>query len=142
MKKTLAIILIILFVLMIIGETSQAGKTHAQAGDIGGAVVDIVFMVLLFAGLFYSARWSIKLSGHTYKVGRQTTAALLFWYSAFATLIGLMMPVFERNRSGLIFGGIMVVIWFSAAYACWRWQKRLRVAERAQQSTVPQSEPA
>ena len=49
MKKTLAVVLIILFTLMIIGETSQAGKTHAQAGDIGGAVVDIVFMVLLFA---------------------------------------------------------------------------------------------
>jgi hypothetical protein len=88
--------------------------------------------VLLFAGLFYSTRWSIKLSGHTYKVGRQTTAALLFWYSAFATFIGLMMPVYERNKSGLIFGGVMVVIWFSAAYACNRWQKRLRVAERAQ----------
>src|SRR6267378_8511503 len=115
MKKTLAVVLIILFTLMIIGETSQAGKSHVQAGDIGGAVVDIVFILLLFAGLYYSARWSVKLSGHTYKVGRQTTAALLFWYSAFATFIGLMTPVFQRNKSSLIFGGVMVAIWFSAA---------------------------
>jgi hypothetical protein len=134
MKKTLAIILIILFVLMIIGETSQAGKNHAQAGDFSGAVVDIVFMLLLFAGLFFSARWLMKLSGHTYKVGRQATAALLFWYSAFATFIGLMMPVFERNTFGLISGGVMVTIWLTAAYACKRWQRRLRVAERAQES--------
>lgn len=69
MKKTFSVVLVILFTLMIIGETSQAGKTHARAGDIGGAVVDIVFMVLVFAGLIYSARWRIKLSGHTYKVG-------------------------------------------------------------------------
>ncbi len=40
MKRTLAIVLIILFTLMISGKTSQAGKTHAQAGDIGGAVIE------------------------------------------------------------------------------------------------------
>jgi hypothetical protein len=142
MKKTLAIILIVLFTLMIMGRSNQVGKTpHLQQGDVAGFIGEIVGYVLLYVGLYYSTKWLMKLSGHTYKVGRQTWAALLFWYSILAIFIGLMMPVYERNLSGLIFGGVMVVIWSLSAYACRRWQQRLRTAERAQ-VTVPQSQPA
>jgi hypothetical protein len=45
--------------------------------------------------------------------------------------IGLMMPVYERNVFGLIFGGVMVAIWSLSAYACRRWQQRLRAAEQS-----------
>jgi hypothetical protein len=142
MKKTLAIILIVFFVLMIIGASSQTGKNHHQPGDVAGALGELVGMLLLFAGLYYSAKWLMKLSGHTYKVGRQTWAALLFWYSVFAAFIGLIISVYERNTFGFPYGAVMLVIWSGAAYACKRWQRRLRTAELAQHSAVPQGEPA
>jgi hypothetical protein len=140
MKKTLAIILVVLFTLTIMGRSNQVGKTpHLQQGDVAGFLGEIIGYLLLFVGLYYSARWLMKLYGHTYKVGRQTTAALLFWYSALAALIGLMMPLYERNRFGLTFGGIMLVAWSGIAYVCKRWQRRLRTAERAQHTV---SQPA
>jgi hypothetical protein len=140
MKKTLAIILIAVFVLMIISAASQTSKTHHQPGDVAGALGELVGTLLLFVGLFYSAKWLMKLSGHTYKVGRQTWAALLFWYSVFAAFTGLIMPVYERNTFGFTYGAVMIVIWSGAAYACKRWQRRLRTAELAQHGAVPQGE--
>ena len=77
-----------------------------------------------------SARWRMKLSGHSYKVGRQTVATLLFWYAVFAVFVGLMMPLMERNTFGLTFGAAMIAIWSGIAYACKRWQQRLRTIER------------
>ena len=136
MRKTLATILIILLTFMIIAVTSQAGKAPRRQGDVAGAIGELVGMLLWFVGLFYSIRWNIKLHGHTYKLGRQTWAALLFWYSVFAAFIGLMMPLVERSKFGLTLGGFMLVLWVGVAYACRRWQQRLRLAEQAQQSTV------
>jgi hypothetical protein len=141
-KKTLATILITLFTLAIIVVTSQAGKVPQRQGDVAGAIGELVGMLLWFVGLFYSIRWNIKLHGHTYKLGRQTWAALLFWYSVLAAFIGLDMIAFEHNSFGLTPGSIMLVLWSGMAYICRRWQKRLLGAERAQQSTVPQSQPA
>jgi len=130
MKKTLAIFLIVLFTLMIVGE-SQVGKTsHLQQGDMAGLLGRVIAFLLPFVGLYYSTKWLLKCSGHSHKLGRQTWATLLFWYSILAALIGLMMPVFERNLSGLILGGAMVAIWSLSAYACKRWQKRLRASEQ------------
>src|SRR6266853_2481316 len=98
MKKTIAIALIVLFALMIIGASNQAGRTPPlQQGDLAGFLGEIVGYLSLFVGLYYSTKWLMKLSGHTYKVGRQTWAALLFWYSVFAAFIGLMMPIYARN---------------------------------------------
>ncbi len=54
----------------------------------------------------------------------------------------LDMIAFEHNSFGLTPGSIMLVLWSGMAYICRRWQKRLLGAERAQQSTVPQSQPA
>ena len=142
MKKTLATLLIVLFTFMIIAVSSQAAKTPPRQGDVAGAIGELIGMMVWFAGLFFSTRWNLKLYGHTYKLGRQTWAALLFWYSVFAAFIGLMMPLEERNKFGLTFGGFMLVLWVGVAYSCRRWQKRLLGAEQAQQSAVPQSLPA
>jgi hypothetical protein len=141
-KKTFATILIILFTFMIIAVSSQAGKAPPRQGDVAGAIGELIGMMLWFVGLFYSTRWNLKLYGHTYKLGRQTWAALLFWYSVFAAFIGLMMPLVERNKFGLTFGGFMLVLWVGVAYVCRRWQKRLLGAERVQHSAAPQSAPA
>jgi hypothetical protein len=141
LKKTLATILIILFTFMIIAVTSQAGKAPRRQGDVAGAIGELVGMLLWFVGLFYSIRWNIKLHSHTCKLGRQTWAALLFWYSVLAAFIGLFAIVFEHNSFGLTWGSIMLVLWSGIAYVCRRWQNRLLGAERAQ-VTVPQSQPA
>ncbi|MGH9747636.1 MAG: hypothetical protein ACRD59_16190 [Candidatus Acidiferrales bacterium] len=131
MKKLSANLLIVLFVLMIIGASSQSGKTHRQPGDVAGAVGALIGCLLLLVGLFYSARWRISLSGHSYKLGQQTIAALLFWYAVFAAFIGLMAPLVERTTFGLTFAAVMIVVWSSVAYACKRWQQRLRAAEHS-----------
>jgi membrane protein implicated in regulation of membrane protease activity len=82
-------------------------------------------LVLPLAGLFFSARWYMKLSGHTYKVGRQTWAAIIFWYSLLAIIVGIgVMYKF------VWFGVVIVVIWSLAAFACRRWLKRLRKEEQ------------
>ena len=72
MKKVAANVLIALFVLLIVSASSQAGKTHIKAGgpgDVAGALGELTGYLLLFVGMFYSARWRMKLSGHNYKVG-------------------------------------------------------------------------
>src|SRR5271170_7849376 len=97
LRRPLANILVALFVLMIISASSQAGKTHLKPGDTAGAIGGLTGYLLLFVGLYYSARWSIKLSGHTHKVGSQTVATILFWYSVFAALISLIMPLYTRT---------------------------------------------
>jgi len=131
MKKLCANLLVALLVLMIISASGQAGKTHRQPGDIAGAMGALIAYLLLFVGLYYSARWRIKLSGHTYKLGRQTVATLLFWYAVFAVFIGLMMPLIEKNVFGFTFAAVMIALWSSVAYASKRWQQRIRAAERS-----------
>ncbi len=142
MKKFCASALIALFVLLIISASSQAGKTHHQPGDVAGALGALTGYLSLFVGLFLSARWRMRLSGHTYKVGRQTLATLLFWYAVFAVFIGLMMPFMETNTFGFTFAAIMIVIWSSVAYACKRWQQRLWSAEqtRLTEAVAPHTE--
>ena len=133
MKKTFAIILIVLFALIIMGQSYQVSKTpYLKQGDRAGFLGEIFDYLLPYVGLYYSTKWLMKLSGHTHKVGRQTWAAILFWYSILAVLIGLMILVYERNVFGLISSGVMVLIWSLSAYACRRWQQRLRIADRSQ----------
>jgi hypothetical protein len=140
MKKIYANLLVAFFVLLILSASSQAGKNLRQPGDVAGALGALTGFLLLLIGLCYSARWSIKLSGHTYKLGRQTVAALLFWYSVIAAIFGLITLLMVRNAVGLQAGGVMFLIWSVAADACKRWQKRLWVAERVH-STEGSTEP-
>src|ERR1700684_2399158 len=97
MKKAVANDLVALFVLMIISSGAGVGKTRTVPDDVAETVGEIVGELMLFAGLYYSTRWNIKLSGHTYKIDRQTVATILFWYSLFALFVGLMTPLYERN---------------------------------------------
>jgi hypothetical protein len=138
MKKIIASLLVVLFVLMILGAANQAYKTHRQPGDVAGAIGALMGYLLLWVGLYFSAQWRIQLAGHTYKVGRQTVATLLFWYAVFAAFVGLMMPLLlERTPFTFAVAAIMVVLWSSVAYACKRWQQRLRAAERSRLDVSP-----
>ena len=129
-KKLAADALITVFVLMIILVSSRT-ETSVQPGDVAGALGRLTAFLLLLVGLFLSARWRIKLSGHNHKVGRQAIAAILFWYSLLAVLFGVLMPLLERSTSILVFGAAMVAIWSGSAYACRGWQRRLRAAEQS-----------
>jgi hypothetical protein len=131
MKKALAIFLSVWFVVMIIGGTAQASR-EPMHGDIAFALGQLIGFLLAVTGLYYSTKWRISLSGHTYRLGRQTWTALLFSYSVFAAFIGLTLLVVERNTIGLSFGGVMLVIWLSVGYVCWRWRRSLRSQEQAQ----------
>jgi hypothetical protein len=129
MKKICANLLVGLFVVMIIGAASRAG-TVGPVASVSETLGRITGVLLMVAGLYYSARWSLKLSGHTYKVGWQTVATIVFWYSLFAVFVGLMMPFYARNMFGFKYAVIMVVVWSTVAYVSKRWQQRLRKIER------------
>jgi hypothetical protein len=129
MKKICANLLVALFVLMIIGAASRAGIV-GPAANLSDTLGRITGVLLMVAGLYYSARWSLKLSGRTYKVGWQTVATIVFWYSLFAVFVGLIMPFYARNTFGFTYAVVMVVVWSTAAYVSRRWQQRLRRIER------------
>ena len=129
MKKICANLLVAVFVLMIIGAASRAGMV-GPAASVSETLGRITVVLLMVAGLYYSARWSLRLSGHTYKVGSQTVATIVFWYSVFAVLVGLIMPFYARNTFGFKYAVIMVVVWSIVAYVSKLWQQRLRRIER------------
>jgi hypothetical protein len=129
MKKICANLLVVPFVLMIVGSASRAGIV-GPATNFSETLGRITGVLLMVAGLYYSAKWSLKLSGHTYKVGWQTVATIVFWYSLFAAFVGLIMPFYARNTFGFKYAVIMVVVWSTVAYVSKRWQQRLRRIER------------
>jgi hypothetical protein len=128
-KKFLAGLLIALFSLMVIGFPRNT-QMHPPK-DSADAIGQLAALVLLIAGVFYSVRWYMKLSGHTYKLARQAWASILFCYSLLGILIGLaMLPVFMPGRTvPVAFGIVMVAVWTSVAVASWMWRRRLRRAE-------------
>jgi hypothetical protein len=128
-KKLCADLLIAFFVFGTVGGSAQATKIQTP-GDVYEVAGRLTGFALLVVGLYFSVRWRIKLSGHDYRVGRQTLATILFWYSIVAIFIGLMMPFYARNTFGFTYGAVMTVLWGGVAYACKRWQKRLRAEER------------
>lgn len=129
-KKLAANALVTVLVLMIISASTRT-ETSVKPGDVSGALGRSTALLLLLVGLFLSVRWRVKLSGHNHEVGRQAIAAILFWYSLFAILFGVLVPLFERSTFTLVFGAAMVAIWSGSAYVCRRWQCRLRSAERS-----------
>jgi len=123
MKKVLAGFLIALFTLM-----NFAGPYHLQQHppqSAAEAIGNMVGLVLDIGFLFFSVRWYIMLSGHTYKVNRQAWAVILFWYSVLATLVGLVM-IFAVS---VALGAPLVLLWSGVGFACWKWRQRLRRAE-------------
>lgn len=142
MKKVVANLLVALFVLLIVGAASRAGIV-GPAVNVNETLGRITGVLLMVAGLYYSARWSLKLSGHTYKVGSQTVATIVFWYSLFAVFVGLLMPFYAQNMFGFKYAVIMVVVWSTVAYISRRWQQRLRAVERSRlaEASATQSAP-
>lgn len=134
-KRITANILIGLFVLMTLGALSQAGKTQIEPGNTPEEFGFFIGRLLLFVGLFFSVRWKFKLSGHSHKVGRQTTAVILFWYSILAVLVGIAMPFVAKETFGYVFAAGMVLVWSFSAYLCNRWVRRLRAKENGLATT-------
>ena len=144
MKKTLATVLIVFFVMILVTGITREIRVVGQQGShaytaealdrLVGLYYELAALLPVLMGLYYSTRWLMKLSGHSYKLGQQTWAALLFWYSALAVLLGLTLSFGERNTTVLTIGAVMLVVWLSVAYACWRWRRSLRRQEKEQQS--------
>lgn len=140
MKKTVGTILIIILSFWIIGIATRGGSVQPASRDRTGAVTGIIFVALLMVGLFFSVRWRMKLSGHHYKLGRQTTAAILFWYSSLAAMIGIAMAAANSgDRLRFILGISMVVISSLSAYACHKWRNRLLAEEKLRIAIPPNS---
>jgi hypothetical protein len=85
--------------------------------------------------LFFSVRWYIKRSGHSYKIGRQAWAVILLWYSLLAMFVGL-----ATIKDSIALGVPMAALWACVAFACWKWRQRLRRAE-ATLATLPAATP-
>jgi hypothetical protein len=77
MKKSFAGILVTLSILLIFAASLNAAH-RPPVHDLASALGNLAGMLFDLAFLFYSVRWYIKLSGHTYKLARQTWAAILF----------------------------------------------------------------
>ena len=126
-----------MFVLMIISASRQAARTDRPPRNPAEATGALIGCLSLFVGLYYSARWRMKLAGHTYKIGRQTVAALVFWYSVFAAFIGLVMVLYTQAGFDFKIGAIMIVVWSGVAYVCRRWRQQLQAEERARSTVIP-----
>jgi hypothetical protein len=124
MKKFLAGLLVGLFTLLIFGASLNAARTLPQH-DLAYAIGNLAGMLLNCLFLFFSVRWYIKLSGHTYKLARQTWAAILFWYSVFAVLCGVAALLGRFIGMGIMF----IVLWSAVGFACWKWRQSLRRRE-------------
>lgn len=126
MKKALAVGGILLFSLMIVGLPYSARQNPIPPGDYGALIGQLIGVVLIITGLFYSVRWYLKLDGHTYKLARQAWASILVVYALIAVLIGAAMVM-----TSAVFGAVMVIVWSAIAVASWKWRKRLRNKESA-----------
>jgi hypothetical protein len=140
-KKFCADLLIAFFIFGTVGGSAQAAMMQTP-GDVYEVAGRLTGFALLVAGLYFSVRWRIKLSGHDYRVGRQTLATMLCWYAIVAAFIGLMMPYYARNTFGFTYAAVMVLLWGGVAYACKRWQRRLRAEERKRWSEATAAMPA
>ena len=123
MKKSFAGFLIALFSLLIVEQPRTAQLYPAK--DDAEAFGQTVGLALLVGFLFFSVRWYIKLSGHTYKISRQAWAVILLWCSVIATAVGVaIIPMVS-----VTFGEFIVALWACIGFACWKWRQRLRRTE-------------
>jgi hypothetical protein len=131
MKKTVAVICIAICSLALIGIPRSVQQNPLPPGDYAGLVGRLAAVVTIIGFLFFSVRWYITLSGHTYRVSRQAWASILFWYSFVGILMGatfVRLAVITGHSSS--FGMILAAVWALIAFACWEWRKRLRAQER------------
>lgn len=133
MKKIVAVLFVTLSIFLILGVAINGTQKHPH--DAAYALGSLVGMILDFSFLFFSVRWYIKLSGHSYRLARQTWAAILFWYSMFAVLFGI-----GALANGLIAMGLtFLILWSGIGFVCWKWRQGLRRAEAQINSFPPSS---
>jgi hypothetical protein len=133
-KRTLSIGAIVASILWCFVSGRVATQVVASKGLYIGALVEII----PFACLFFSVRWSLRLSGHTKKVGQRALAWIVLGYASaicavFVSVIVLVGFNFNRKMAHVdlwffVFVGIPVL---SAVivYGCFRWLKRLNGQE-------------
>ena len=130
MKKFLAVVLIVFFSVMVIGE-STTGNQHLSI-KLSYTIGQLFGISLAIGFLFCSVLWYLKLNGHTYKLARQTSATLLYYYSIIAVLMGIAALVNEEtflvNKE--TFGKVvMLILWSVVGFFCLKWRERLRQHE-------------
>jgi len=123
-KKKFANALVAFFILMLLGGSANASKIHHAEGGLAGLIGELTGYAFVLLGLFYSTRWTLTLSGHSYKVGRQAFATLWFWESILGMLLALFMLRISVVSSLATFS-----MWSLSTWAMYRWLKRLRVHE-------------
>jgi len=78
MKKVLAIVCIVAFSLMVLAIPRSLQQNPMPAGDYAYLFGQLAAAVLIIGFLFFSVRWYLTLSGHTYKVKRAGLGFNLF----------------------------------------------------------------
>jgi hypothetical protein len=121
LKKAGAVLSICLFALMLIGQSTR----HDQGTGPAYATGRLFGLVIVLAGLFYSTRWLLVLSGRKYKVGRQAFAILWCVESVLGILVGF---VFLKGI-GVLFGSLVVAVWSVSFWLTYRWLSKLRREE-------------
>jgi hypothetical protein len=121
LKKIVAVLFICLFALMLVGQ----GARHDQNTGPGYATGRLAGLVIVLAGLFYSTRWLLVLSGRKYKVGRQAFAILWCVESVLGILVGF---VFLKGVA-VLFGSLMLAARSISFWLTYRWLSKLRREE-------------
>jgi hypothetical protein len=119
-KKTLAGICICLFVLMLLGQSTNRGG-HGRED----AYIRLAVMILTLVGLFYSTRWFLILSGRTHKVGRQAFAIL--WCCE--SILGILLGFGIIQWGGVAFGIGAIAVWSLSFWLTYRWLSKMRKEE-------------
>lgn len=143
MKKTIAITLIVFFALATISiprSLSQAPNLFEpeRLPELLGYLLGAV--VFPIAGLFFSVRWYLTLSGHTYKTTAQAWLYILRPYALLASfLIAVVLLIRAKANITALIGVLTTAFWAWSVYASTKWLKRLHVLEAAGTSAVDSS---
>ncbi len=132
MKMVLAIVCIVAFSLMVLAIPRSLQQNPMPAGDYAYLFGQLAAAVLIIGFLFFSVRWYLTLSGHTYKVNGQAWASIFLGYSFIGVLVGVLMVKLYPS-----FGAIMLALWMLIGFLCWKWRRKVRAMERALSSPAP-----
>jgi hypothetical protein len=134
MKKVLAIICIVIFSLMVLAIPSSWQQHPMPSGDYAYLIGQLTAAVLMIGFLFFSVRWYLTLSGHTYKVSGQAWASIFLGYSFIGLVVGALLL-----RVNPMFGVFMLALWALIGFSCWKWRRKIRSTERSLSSSSSSS---
>ena len=136
MKRILAVIAVVASFLWVLNPGLVAAKLTAHRA----AYITALLEILPFLCLFFSLRWSLKLSGRKNKLGQQAIAWIVLGYSTFLCVISVGAIVLHFARV------LQIQSWFSAlgvpvlcvfvAYSCRQWLKRLAAQEDRSEGAI------